>query len=269
MTVVGVVHPGEMGVAVAGALRAAGTEVVWAGEGRSGATRARAATVELHDVGTLRSLVHEADVIVSVCPPHAALDTARAVADHGFGGVYLDANAVSPATAVELGTVVATSGARFVDGGIIGPPSGPRLLLAGDAGGELAPLFGPPVVVVGLDEPPPAASAVKMTYAAWTKGSIALLLAIRAAAASLGVEQALLAEWAADGGGTLARSNRSGDSAHKAWRWVGEMEEIARTLDGAGLPDGFHLAAADVYRRLARFKDDRSATLDQVLDALR
>src|SRR4051794_10553389 len=143
MTTVGVLHPGEMGAALGARLRERGHDVVWAGEGRSAATRARAKAAGLRDAGALDALLDRCAVVVSVCPPHAALDVARAVA--GYRGVFVDANAVSPATAVEIGRVVEGGGARFVDGGIVGPPperaGTTRAYLSGAAAPDVAALF--------------------------------------------------------------------------------------------------------------------------------
>ncbi len=92
-----------------------------------------------------------------------------------------------------------------------------------------------------------------MTYAAWTKGTAALLLAIREVARAEGVEETLLAEWEESIPALTERSERAAAAADsKGWRWVGEMEEIARTFATAGLPGGFHEAAAEVYRRYPR-----------------
>ena len=97
-----------------------------------------------------------------------------------------------------------------------------------------------------------AASAVKMAYASWTKGSAALLLAARALARAEGVEETLLAEWGISQPGLQERSARAaGSAAAKGWRWIAEMEEIAATMAAAGLPEGFHQAAAEVYRRFS------------------
>jgi 3-hydroxyisobutyrate dehydrogenase-like beta-hydroxyacid dehydrogenase len=252
MTTVGVLHPGEMGAALGARLRERGHDAAWAGEGRSAATRARAGTAGLRDAGALDALLAGCDVVVSVCPPHAALDLARAVA--GYRGVFVDANAVSPGTAAEIGRVVEAGGARFVDGGIVGPPperpGTTRLYLSGAAAAEVAALFdGTPVEapVVGLE--PGSASALKMAYAAWTKGTAAMLLAIRELARRDGVEETLLAEWDLSLPELPDRYDRALRSAEaKGWRWVGEMEEIAATFEAAGLPGGFHRAAAEVYR---------------------
>ena len=124
-TTIGLLHPGEMGAAVGKCLAGAGHQVLWVPEGRSAATRERAEAAGLTGVA-LAEIVSRSDVIVSVCPPHAALDVARQVA--GFGGLYLDANAISPATAREVAAIVEAGGASYVDGGIIGtPPVAPGL----------------------------------------------------------------------------------------------------------------------------------------------
>lgn len=248
MAVVGLLHPGEMGAAVASVARA---DVLWAPDGRSKATAERARRARLKPVA-LEELLARADVVLSICPPHAALDVARAAA--GFRGLYCDANAVSPATAREVGAVVEAEGARFVDGGIVGgPPTEPgtRLYLSGAAAGEVAALFtGTLLEPVVLGDEPGTASALKMCYAGWSKASAALLIALAEAADALGIGDALRAEWEhsiPDLSGRLERARRS--AAAKGWRWVGEMEEIEATLRSVGLPGGFHAAAADVFRR--------------------
>jgi 3-hydroxyisobutyrate dehydrogenase-like beta-hydroxyacid dehydrogenase len=251
MTTIGLMHPGEMGAALSARLRERGHSVVWAGEGRSSATRSRAGAAGLRDAGTIGALLAECGVVLSVCPPHAALEVARAVA--GYGGVFVDANAVSPSTAAEIGRMVEDGGARFVDGGIVGPPperaGTTRLYLSGGAASDVAALFaGTPVEAPVLGPEPGSASALKMAYAAWTKGTAAMLLAIRDAARAAGVEDALLAEWERSQPDVPARLAAAEDAAaRKGWRWVAEMEEIAATLAAAGGPDGFHRAAAEVF----------------------
>ena len=275
---IGLLHPGEMGAAVGQCLAAGGHRVLWVPEGRSPASAARAAAAGLAALsGGLADLVREADVIVSVCPPHAALEVAREVAGFGlarraagFGGVYVDANAVSPATAREVARIVEAAGADYVDGGIIGtPPVAPgfiRLYLSGARAGEVQRLFAGGEIdarLIGGDALF-AASAVKMAYASWTKGSAALLLTARALARAEGVEEALLAEWGISQPGLAERSARAaGPAAAKGWRWVAEMEEIAAAMAAAGLPEGFHRAAAEVYRRAGA-----DGSVDAMLTAL-
>jgi 3-hydroxyisobutyrate dehydrogenase-like beta-hydroxyacid dehydrogenase len=284
--VIGLLHPGEMGAAVGQCLTGAGYTVLWASEGRGPQTAARARAAGLADAGTPAEVADRADVIFSICPPHAALDVAWAV--QGFGGLFVDANAISPATAREVALMVEEGGATYVDGGIIGlpPPASPspftgdnggsssstRLYLSGDEAHAIRGLFdGTPLDARVLGNGPWAASTVKMAYAAWTKGSAALLLAARALARADGVEDALLAEWTMSQPSLADRSRGAAASAStKGWRWVAEMEEIAASMAAAGLPDGFHQAAAEIFRRSPRAEPDAAdgAAVDRVLAAI-
>jgi len=239
---IGLLHPGEMGAAVGAVLRGGGHRVVWASEARSSETRARADRAGLEDVGTAAE-VARCEVVFSICPPHAALEVARSAP---FRGIYVDANAVSPATAARVGEAVD----EFVDGGIVGPPpreSGTtRIYLSGGGAEDVAALFAGSALEPRVVE---NASAVKMAYAAWSKGTAAMLLAIRELARREGVEETLLAEWDLSLPELRERYERAARSAEaKGWRWVGEMEEIAATFEADGLPGGFHRAAAEVYR---------------------
>ena len=254
--VIGLLNPGDMGAAVGRCLTGRGLTVLWASEGRSADTAARAESAGLTDAGTPRKVAAGADVIISVCPPHAALDVAWTV--HGFTGLYLDANAVAPDTAREVASLIEGNGGQYVDGGIIGPPphqaGSTRLYLSGSSAGAIAALFDETALEARMAGPSPmAASALKMAYAGWTKGTSALLLGVRALAAAEGVEDALLGEWAQSLPHLRDHSDRAALAAvTKGWRWVGEMEEIAHAMTSAGLPDGFHQAAAEVYRRCPR-----------------
>jgi len=245
-------------------------ERLWCSEGRSPATRARAETADLVDVGSLDALVRRAEVIVSVCPPASADGVAGSVAALGYDGIYVDVNAVAPATSRKIGTRFT----RYVDGGVVGPPAKAagttRLYLAGPEAARIAELWTGSVVDARVVEGDAgAASAVKVCFAAWTKGTAALLLAVRALARAEGVEPALLAEWAMSQPDLELQSRRAAsNNAAKAWRFAGELDEIADSFAACGLPDGFGRAASDVYERLGRFRDIPDVTLDAVLAAL-
>lgn len=274
---IALLHPGNMGSTIGAAAATSGAEVLWASHGRSGATRKRAAEAGLREVGTVAEAVRQSDAVLSVCPPHAALDVAREVAALGFRGIYVDANAVSRATAEEIGRIVTRGGATYVDGGIIGSPvkqaGTTRLYLSGDKAPEIARLFARSLLDArAIGKEPGAASALKMAYAAWTKGTDALILAIRAFAAREGVDAALLEEWRISQPALEKKCERAAAVAvPKMWRYVGEMREIAEAFEAAGLPGGFYHAAAEVCERLAGFKDqtDPAPTLAPVLEALR
>ena len=275
---IGVLHPGAMGVSVAAALVDAGHEVHWCSEGRSEATHARmdklgnasrARVIADHD--QLASLVAAVEAIVSVCPPSNAAQLATSVQQLGFAGLFVDANAIAPQTSATISDLF---GAAFVDGGIVGPPAWSagttRLYLSGREAESVAQWFAGSnleacVVGTGVSQ----ASALKMAYAAYTKGNAALLLAVNALAEAAGVTPALQAEWALSQPSLVSRSEATAaNTAGKAWRFVGEMQEIAQTFAAFGLPPDFHAGAAEVYQRLAVFKDQADVDLQAAIGEL-
>lgn len=264
-------HPGAMGASIGAALAGNGHAVTWVAEGRSVETARRADEAGLQGVETLAEAVADVEVAISVCPPHAAVELAQAVRAAGFAGTYVDGNAVAPATAREVAAIFPGS---FVDGGIIGPPAwregATRFYLSGPNAPDIAALFdGSLVDARAMDERIDAASALKMCYAAFTKGSSALILAVRALAEQNGVTDSLLQEWDISQPGLAARSDNTATSTSpKAWRFEGEMREIAATFEAAALPDGFHQAAADIYARMANLKDVKDADINAALTAL-
>lgn len=253
---IGLVHPGEMGAEVGAALTAIGHEVLWVGQGRSPETQARAKAAKLRAVSSIDELAAQSDLVLSIVPPHGAIETAQALA--GKAKLFVDCNAVSPDTAKEIEKIVTSQGTEFVDGGIVGPPphkeGTSRLYLAGERAAQVADIFtGSRLGVVVLPGGAGAASGFKNCYAAWTKGSDALLLAILATARNVGVEEELRKEWARSKPELTARLYGAGWSAgRKGWRWIREMEEIAATFAAAGMPSGFHLAAAEIFQRAPR-----------------
>jgi 3-hydroxyisobutyrate dehydrogenase-like beta-hydroxyacid dehydrogenase len=274
MITIGLLNPGEMGSMVGAAVRSGGSRVLWAGEGRSAATRKRASEAGLEDAGSVSALVAASDVILSVCPPAAAIDVASQVAKLRFAGTYVDGNAIAPATAREIGGIVEKGGAGFVDGGIIGPPpvkpGTTRFYVSGTGAERIAAILtAGPLQAIVVPGGPGAASTVKMAYASWTKGSAALLLAVCALASAEGVEDSLVREWKISQPELSARAEGAARSnAKKAWRFIGEMEEIAATFAAAGLPDAFHQGAAEIYRRMAIYKEGPAPSFADVLRAL-
>lgn len=258
---VGILHPGNMGTSVAASAKNSGCQVYWASEGRSPQSHERAERIGLHDAQTVAGLCATCSILVSVCPPDAAEEVAEQVLAHGFSGHYLDANAISPERVVRIGRKMAAAGVEFVDGGIVGGPAWEPgqtwLYLSGREAATIAACFSAgPLETSVIGETIGKASALKMCYAAWTKGSTALLCAIVATAETLDVWEELQQQWERDWPGfaeqTVRRVRRV---TGKAWRFAGEMDEISATLRGAGLPGEFHSGAAAVYRRLAQFKD--------------
>jgi 3-hydroxyisobutyrate dehydrogenase-like beta-hydroxyacid dehydrogenase len=274
---IGILHPGTMGISVAASALRSGHQVCYASEERSDTTRARAAEQNLHDLGTLAELCKTCSIIISVCPPHAAEDVAQQVADHAFSGLYLDANAISPQKAIHIGEMLSSTGISFVDGGIIGGPAwtpGETWLYLSGKDAEtrrITDCFSAgPLEVSVIGEEIGKASAIKMCYAAYTKGTTALLSAILALAEANGVRSELSTQWERDESGFSQQAERRARRVTaKAWRFAGEMDEIAATFESAGLPGGFHTAAGEVYRRLVKFKDRKDVpALSEVIRAL-
>jgi 3-hydroxyisobutyrate dehydrogenase-like beta-hydroxyacid dehydrogenase len=269
---IGVLHPGRMGAAVAAALTPH-HEVVWCSAGRSEATARRARDADAREARTLAELVTAVDAVISVCPPAAAEELAHVVIDAGFEGLYLDANAVSPTTATRIADAVHGAGGIAVDGGIVGPPprkrGSTRLYLSGPEATEVVRWFeGSPLEAVALPGAVGAASALKASYAGWTKATAALLVAVRAHARAAGVEEALLAEWDRSQPGLRRRCEESVPRLLEvAWRFEGELAQIASSMDDEGLPPELHDGAASVYRRLARLAAE-GAGPEEALDRL-
>jgi 3-hydroxyisobutyrate dehydrogenase-like beta-hydroxyacid dehydrogenase len=256
--VVGIVGAGAMGSALGARLRDGGAPVLVALEGRSDRTRRLAEEAGLEDVGALADLVGQADVLLSVVPPESAAAVATAIAA-GAGAsrpLVADLNAVSPATMERVAAVLGSAGLETVDGSISGPPpraaGTTRLYLSGIRAGEVAalPLDGVDRVVVGDDVG--LASAVKMCTASVYKGRVALLSQAFRTAQSYGVVEHVLDDLAGTG---LADRDRTGatlgKASAKAWRYVGEMQEIAATQSSAGLTPKLFEALAEVYADLA------------------
>jgi len=270
MTVIGLISPGQMGASIGAAASHSATRVIWAGDGRSKASHTRASDAGLENGGTIDTLVKDSDIILSVCPPHDAEDVARQVKQRAFPGLFVDCNAIAPEKSRQIAERFGYQ--NFVDGGIVGGPawkseSGTRLYLSGDRSKEIAALFNnSPLETTIIPGEIGAASAMKMVFAAYTKGTTALLAAILGVAEKEGVRNVLESQWGQPF--TEQTHQRVVANSAKAWRFEGEMQEIAATFENAGLPGGFHAAAAVVFERLAQFKDEPAADIVELLKGL-
>jgi 3-hydroxyisobutyrate dehydrogenase-like beta-hydroxyacid dehydrogenase len=275
MNKIGILHPGEMGISIAASAINNGHQVYWMSASRSDQTRARAEKYDLTEIDSLEQFCRTCELIISICPPYAAEKVAESVLEAGFKGFYLDANAISPQRAIKIGQILEASNIQFVDGGIIGGPAlTPKetwLYLSGEYTQEIASCFSEgPLETKIIGDEIGKASSLKMCYAAYSKGTTALLSAVLATAESLGVREELYLQWDMDDKDFSEQVNRRVTRVTaKAWRFEGEMHEIGSTLQEAGLPNEFHKAAADVYHRMAKFKDSsETPPLDHVLKAL-
>ena len=258
---IAIMSPGDMGHAVGAVLRQRGLRVITRLDGRSRRTRALAAQAGIEDVADDDALVREADMLLSILVPAEAVTLAERIARalHGTGAkpLYVECNAIAPETTRQIAEIVEGAGARFVDAGIIGPPPRPgaaatRFYASGRDAAAFARLrdFGLDVRAVG--DRPGQASALKMCYAALTKGTTALMTELSIAAARLGVSEALRAEFEESQPAMLERMRGVVPAmVPKAHRWVGEMEEIARTFEACGLTPRIFEGAAEVYAQVA------------------
>lgn len=257
---IGLIGAGEMGAGLARAFGAAGHAVYACLHGRSEESVTRAREAGLTDLPNLESVVQQADILFSVIPTEHAKPVAETIVhimrDTACTPVYVEANAIAPALTREIADLFQDSDTVFIDAGLIGPPPGtharPRLY---DCGADLAlveRLNGVGFDLVALDGPIGQASAFKMTYAAMTKGTNALLTNVMMAAEAHGILDLFLAE-IGKSQGTLADRAQANiprlpcDAA----RWQDEMHQIARSFDDAGLPGEFHRGAAQVMEMLA------------------
>jgi len=257
---IGVVSPGDMGQAIATRLKESGLAVYTALDGRSARTMALAEAAGLADCGSIDELAHTCDMILSVLNPGAAVDKARQVAAAmkatGRKPLFVDCNAIAPQTAREIDAVIRSAGGSFVDAGILGsPPRGDvrtRIFLSGPNAFLLEQVLHPNLVWRVLSERIGDASAIKMCYGALTKGAVALGMELLIAARRLGVEDALETELNESLAGVYRwLDGRFPSTPPKAYRWVPEMNEIAKTFEAAGLTPRILLGAADMFEFVA------------------
>jgi 3-hydroxyisobutyrate dehydrogenase-like beta-hydroxyacid dehydrogenase len=264
---VGLLSPGDMGHSVGAVLRAGGLRVLTCLQGRSDRTRALAAEAGFEDTASLEELVRAADILLCILVPSEALGVAQQVASAiratSADILYVDCNAIAPRTAREIGSVIAAAGGRVADGGIIGPPprpqapssvggSGTRFYASGPGATEFAALTRYGLDVRVLDGDVGQASGLKMCYGALTKGLQALGTELLVAAQAMGLEEALKAEQQGTLAGVLTYLERGLPiMPPKAYRWVGEMEEIAACFEDLGLTPRIFQGAADMYQFVA------------------
>lgn len=257
LNTVGILSPGDMGHTVGHVLNSHGLHVITCLQGRSQRTKSLAQQANIEDVANYQTLVHEADLILSILVPAQAKLAAQVVANaHAETKgelIYVDCNAISPQAVRQVGEIITQAGGHFVDASIIGPPPRTdgltRFYASGPYVGAFEELnrFGLDVRV--LDDQIGRASAFKMCYAALTKGLAALSTELLIAAEVLGVSDALREEFRLSQSLLYERMERQLTTMPmKSRRWVGEMEEIAETFAHVGLTPKILEGAADIYR---------------------
>ena len=258
---VAILSPGEMGAATGKAFQEHGFDIITALEGRSETSRDRAAAAGFRDCGSIASVLAEADIVFSILPPGDALAQAKRVAaamtETGHTPPYFDCNAVSPETAAQIGAVIEAAGAAYIDGGIVGNPPGaavPTRFYVSGSGAEQMNIFdGKGVDIKQCGPEAGKASAVKMCYAGITKGTSALHAAMRVAAEKLGIADDLHEELSYSQGAMYKRmENLTPALPAVSDRYIGEMEEIAKTMSAVAMPSGFHEGSAALYELMTR-----------------
>jgi 3-hydroxyisobutyrate dehydrogenase-like beta-hydroxyacid dehydrogenase len=271
---VGLLHPGRMGAAIGAQIANNGHTVRWCPNGRSPATCHRAEDAGLRPA-PLGQLLADSEIVVSICPPAVAEEIATTVAGTGYRGIYVEANAISPARLHRITARLTDAGAVVVDGCIFGSPPGgqppARLYLAGApiASGRVVELFVGSLVDAGiLGEHPGQASALKMTFACFQRTSRIAAALAHALADDHGITDALLIEAQRMPRDILANRDFLPSVAARAWRWAPEMREVASTLDAQRLPPDLALATADVLQRWAATATDQPDDLGSILRQL-
>ncbi len=271
---IAILSPGDMGSGVGRDLAGRGFDVVTCLAGRGENSRARAQSAGFRELPDFDALVSEADLVLSILPPEAATGLARevaaAMARSGKTPPFADWNAIAPETAIAIGETIGKTGAIFIDGSIVGLAPGrgnrpARIYVSGPEAGILGALDGGDISIRPCGAEIGRASAVKMCYAAISKGTNTLHTATLIAAEALGVGDVLRDELADSASATYRHMQATvprlpADSA----RWIGEMEEIARTFEAAGVTPHFHQGARDTIELHARtpFAAETRATID-------
>ena len=251
----GILSPGDMGHAIGARLHRHGLRVITSLAGRSARTVRLAQEAGILDVPDDAAIVRESDILLSILPPARAYTCAERIAaalrQTGASLLFVDCNAIAPSTAQSIDHLITEAGGSFVDAGIIGGPprldgQGPRLYVSGSRAADVAQLqtYGLDVRVLGPHSG--QASGLKMCYASVTKGLTALMTEALVASQALDLQEALLAEFQELPYFSASRRSVIG-MPPKAYRWVGEMEEIARTFADLGLPPQMHQGAASLY----------------------
>lgn len=272
---IAILATGDMGHAVGRALGAHGHEQITCLAGRSARSRGLAEAGGFRDVADLEGLIGEADMVLSILPPAAAVglarDVARAMRAVDSYPVYVDCNAISPATVRDVAEIVAEAGAPVIDAGIIGLApgkggvGGPRFYVSGPDTGPMEALDGCGFRVFPIGGEIGKASGLKMCYAGLTKGTWSLHTAVLLAAEQMGLSAELRGEFEISQQPTLAiMEARVPRLPADAGRWIGEMEEIAASFRDVGVPSGFHDGAAEIFRLLAQtpFAEETRETMD-------
>ena len=271
---VAIMSPGDMGHAVGQVLSESGIDVITCTDGRSQRTKNIAEMAGLRQVATLEDMVIQADLVLSIMVPSKAMSFVREISPHFESSktptYFADCNAVSPQSALAMAEVINQAGGKFIDGGIIGtaPTKGdtPRFYVSGPDASLVMELDGRGIIVKAIGNKVGQASGIKMCYAALTKGTNTLHVALLTAASRMGLTDDLRKEFEFSQKSHLAAMEKGiSRLPANAHRWIGEMEEIAATFENLGVTPNFHKGAAEIYKMLnsTPFAKESPETIDK------
>ena len=271
---VAIMSPGDMGHAVGQVLSESGIDVITCTDGRSQRTKNLAEMAGLRQVATLEDMVIQADLVLSIMVPSKAMSFVREISPHFESSktptYFADCNAVSPQSALAMAEVINQAGGKFIDGGIIGtaPTKGdtPRFYVSGPDASVVMDLDGRGITVKAIGNKVGQASGIKMCYAALTKGTNTLHVALLTAASRMGLTDDLRKEFEFSQKSHLAAMEKGiSRLPANAHRWIGEMEEIAATFENLGVTPNFHKGAAEIYKMLnsTPFAKESPETIDK------
>ena len=272
--IIGLIGLGEMGSEIGRYLVMNGLEVISVYEGRSEISKKRASKYKIRDAGSIEQFCKISDLVISIIPPDKAVETANLYTSYKNkdGQIYCDLNAISTITAKKIKLLLDEKKIDYVDGAIMGgPPTenySPRIYLSGKLSEKLNFLNGKGIELMVLKGSDFKASATKMVYASITKGSKALVAGALIAAKKNNVYDELMEELKySEEYFSLVAKNQIPSIKHKAYRWVGEMNEISLTYKESGLTGGFHIEAENVYELIKNLPEGK-LEIDEIINQI-
>ena len=272
--IIGLIGLGEMGSEIGRYLVMNDLEVISVYEGRSEISKKRASKYKIRDAGSIEQFCKISDLVISIIPPDKAVETANLYTSYKNkdGQIYCDLNAISTITAKKIKLLLDEKKIDYVDGAIMGgPPTenySPRIYLSGKLSEKLNFLNGKGIELMVLEGSDFKASATKMVYASITKGSKALVAGALIAAKKNNVYDELMEELKySEEYFSLVAKNQIPSIKHKAYRWVGEMNEISLTYKESGLTGGFHSEAANVYELIKNLPEGK-LEIDEIINQI-
>lgn len=272
--IIGLIGLGEMGSEIGRYLVMNDLEVISVYEGRSEISKKRASKYKISDAGSIEQFCKISDLVISIIPPDKAVETANLYTSfkNKDGQIYCDLNAISTITAKKIKLLLDEKKIDYVDGAIMGgPPTvnySPRIYLSGKLSEKLNFLNGKGIELMVLKGSDFKASATKMVYASITKGSKALVAGALIAAKKNNVYDELMEELKySEEYFSLVAKNQIPSIKHKAYRWVGEMNEISLTYKESGLTGGFHSEAENVYELIKNLPEGK-LEIDEIINQI-